>query len=454
MTSIIRKMRNLHQLFSNKPSLILGLAFLCFCIITPSTTSSIFAANLETTSLKAVTGKIGDFTFFDSNRDGIYMPNDGDMAMGGVKIYLFNSMNTTVPTDSTISDIDGFYEFDGLDIADSYKLKFVGPPAYTLSPNIYFSINGQNSVNSDGFTEEISFTSIVNVYTIDAGFVEFIKLRTKLLLQGPAELITTGGKPGSVFNAANYKAIDDWQMNNGLNSEGLVPLKEPYSDIPSFNPVGDEAGLEVIDDPSILLSNGPKGVVDWVFVEIRNSDDPKIVEETQAAILLRDGTVVNTKGSPVLEFSVESGEYYVAVRHRNHLGAMMEFPAVFGEDAVEIDFRDPELETYGENGRVSLDGNTKALWAGNADADDKIVYQGAGNDANGPFFEVLAAPENTDVKVNYIFVGYNMSDFDMNCSTIYQGGNNDLNIVFFNIITHPENLSASPSFIIHEQLPK
>ena len=64
-------------------------------------------------------------------------------------------------------------------------------------------------------------------------------------------------------------------------------------------------------------------VVDWVLVELRTGSASSTKVETQAAFLLNDGTVVDIDGSSDLNFtSAASGDYYIVIRHRNHLAIM------------------------------------------------------------------------------------------------------------------------------------
>ncbi len=70
-----------------------------------------------------------------------------------------------------------------------------------------------------------------------------------------------------------------------------------------------------------IISN--QNIVDWVLVELRNKNNAATVVASCAALLKHDGQVVShTDGTSAVRFQVPSDDYYVAVRHRNHLGAM------------------------------------------------------------------------------------------------------------------------------------
>ena len=67
-------------------------------------------------------------------------------------------------------------------------------------------------------------------------------------------------------------------------------------------------------------------IVDWVLIELRSgssAENATIVSRT-AALLNEDGNVIDTEdGSTNIKFpSVDEGEYYIAVLHRNHLSVI------------------------------------------------------------------------------------------------------------------------------------
>jgi hypothetical protein len=100
--------------------------------------------------------------------------------------------------------------------------------------------------------------------------------------------------------------------------DGYVPSAQPYSASPwSY------AGGEEVD--AAFLDSHPD-IVDWVLLELRTGDPtspPMDIVARRAALLLADGTVVDTAGSPPVLFQgVAGGPYYVAIFQRNHVAAM------------------------------------------------------------------------------------------------------------------------------------
>jgi len=60
---------------------------------------------------------------------------------------------------------------------------------------------------------------------------------------------------------------------------------------------------------------------------------------------------------------------------------------------------------------------------------------------------------NSDALLTYIVAKYLLSDLDMDGRIICQGAGNDLQTLFLNVLLHPDNTGSSLSHIIIEQLP-
>lgn len=85
---------------------------------------------------------IGDFVWYDNDRDGIQ--DEGETGVPGVTVVLYRDDGTAVATTKT--DSTGFYEFNSLPVGD-YYLVFTPPVGYQLSTQN----NGDNdNLDSDG----------------------------------------------------------------------------------------------------------------------------------------------------------------------------------------------------------------------------------------------------------------------------------------------------------------
>lgn len=108
--------------------------------------------------------------------------------------------------------------------------------------------------------------------------------------------------------------------NDALRVARLIPTTEPFTaaGYPHIRTGGGET-----TSSSVLNRTGANAVVDWIIVELRSASNNRTVVATRSALLLRNGHVVDTDGTSAVRFSgMEAGSYYVAIRHRNHLGVM------------------------------------------------------------------------------------------------------------------------------------
>ncbi|MAT52883.1 MAG: hypothetical protein CMN32_00270 [Saprospirales bacterium] len=252
---------------------------------------------------------------------------------------------------------------------------------------------------------------------------------------------------GCLLESANQT-----KMRDDLRKKGLIPLTEPFTENPSFQHVIGCGGETI--DPSVLMVSGDNAIVDWVFIELRSPDDAHEVVSTRSALVQRDGDVVDTDGSsPVFFPNVPSGDYFVAVRHRNHLGMASNHPIHLTPTVAVTDFEDDNFEAYGTNPAINY-GGQRALWSGDLNADRKVIYQGPSNDIASMFFFILSSPDNTLQLMNYIATDYTTTDFNLDGVIIYQGPNNDRSkLLFYTILASPDNINLLANFVINEKLP-
>lgn len=225
-------------------------------------------------------------------------------------------------------------------------------------------------------------------------------------------------------------------MNDQLRAGGLLPVLEPYTAL-GFTHVG--GGGETVA-PGVFDVTGPDAIVDWVLVELRQVGAPATVVATRSALLQRDGDVVGLDGvSPVL-MEASPGSYHVAIRHRNHLGAMRNTPVTLGATSTTVDLTTNGV-AYGTNARKDLGGGVFGLWAGNTFRDAELKYTGQSNDRD-PILNVIGGivPTNT-------VPGYYKEDTNMNGSVRYTGSQNDRDPILVNVG------GVSPTAIRTEQLP-
>jgi hypothetical protein len=129
--------------------------------------------------------------------------------------------------------------------------------------------------------------------------------------------------------------------------------------------------------PFIVVASIPDSVVDWIVLEFRPSLNS--VERYYRTVFVRtDGKIVDLDGkSPVLlsKGGIDSGEYFIAVRHRNHLAIVTEDKIRLYPETVQkvIDFTSPDL----------LMGRTNALKPVGFDPNGSILFGMVAGDVNG-----------------------------------------------------------------------
>lgn len=241
-------------------------------------------------------------------------------------------------------------------------------------------------------------------------------------------------------------------MRDDMRELGLLPLTEPYTAMPTFTHVGEGGGETV--DPSVFDVTGDDAIVDWVFVELRDADQVENVIATRAALLQRDGDIKDLDGTSFLGFQVATaGNYYVAVRHRNHLGVMTNFAFGLSPITQTFDFTDPDTETYGTYAQKDI-GTVTAMWSGDINSNGNVIYQGPNNDVLTMFLNVLSDPGNTENLANYISDGYYTTDINLDGRTIYQGPGNDRNFILFQtVLVYPTNEDFFANYVVKEQIP-
>lgn len=215
-------------------------------------------------------------------------------------------------------------------------------------------------------------------------------------------------------------------MNDGIRLSGFLPLTEPYTAIgyPHVN-----GGGESTTAPVLSSTGGNNAIVDWVMIELRSATTPSLVVDTRSALLQRDGDVVDVDGVSPVNMRSPSGNYHVAVRHRNHLGVMTAAPIALSTTSSLLDLSNTGTTTYGTNARKTSGGafSKQVLWSGDVDRDGTLKYTGAGNDRD----PILAAIGGV-VPTNMVS-GYSLADVNLDGVVKYTGVGNDRDFILSNI---------------------
>lgn len=229
-------------------------------------------------------------------------------------------------------------------------------------------------------------------------------------------------------------------MNDALRGLGTFPLTEPFTAL-GYTHVG--GGGEATTAP-VLAVTGNNAIVDWLLVELRSTVNAATVLESRSALLQRDGDVVSMDGISPVSFTQPAGTYHVAVRHRNHLGAMTLNPVAVSSTPAAVDLRSAATATYGTAARKSVTGTfpAQALWAGDVTFNGQVQYTGAGNDRD-PILVTVGSTAPNNVVTNT----YSTRDVNMNGSVQYIGAGNDRDPILTTVG------STTPNNVRVQQLP-
>lgn len=150
-------------------------------------------------------------------------------------------------------------------------------------------------------------------------------------------------------------------LTTALKSLGYIPLSQPYNTAP-WNYSGAESVISI-----------PTGVVDWVLVELRTGTTAATKAASRAGFLKSDGKIVDLDGSSLLRFSGVSGNYYVVIRHRNHLAIMSAAPITLNSSSTLYLFTTAQTQAYGTNSLKDLGTGNFGMVSGDANKDGQIT---------------------------------------------------------------------------------
>ena len=287
--------------------------------------------------------------------------------------------------------------------------------------------SGNGSINTSGNTISFPITlASSNITAID----KFDVAKAKVFLQGA---YTTG----------------TGLMSDNLRVAGLIPLTDPYRQSPYSSYFTEVSDPQTETITSTVLNDQPSqgdNIVDWVFLELRNSGGNQVLE-TRSALVQRDGDIVDVDGkSPVTFNNVDPGNYTVAVRHRNHLGLSTDpssFTPMLSEKqstAPIINFTTSNTLYGGSAAHGTASDGKYVLWAGNANGDGKVKFSGLQNDKDYLFITTLSS--NPSQILSNI---YSPADFNMDGKVNFNGISNDKDFIYNKVLGGSSSASKNES---------
>jgi hypothetical protein len=161
--------------------------------------------------------------------------------------------------------------------------------------------------------------------------------------------------------ALNPNTDEENLMRDDLRVAGLIPTLSPY---------GDGATCA----PTVFDVTGNDAIVDWVFIELRDATDNTTILASTPALVQRDGDVVALDGISVVSINSTTDDYYVALKHRNHLGVLTASAISLSEMTTTLDLStDITSVTGGALALKDMGNSIYAMYAGDAVSDGSVL---------------------------------------------------------------------------------
>lgn len=232
-----------------------------------------------------------------------------------------------------------------------------------VSNQITIAAAGINPVTSGGVLAKIRFLVLTTATIGATSYVNFQQVIFDQFLPVPLTANGTVYVGPTAVNVLTYLQgaylSNTGLMTTALQSYGFLPPIDPYS--------------------NLVSSTLPTTMVDWIRLEIRTSIDPASVVMSTSAILKSDGTIVpalSGVGQVMLDPAiVQMGNYYIVIRHRNHLPIMSAMPvALLANSSSLYNFTSGQSQAYSssQNPLMQLGTYLYGMISGDATADGVI----------------------------------------------------------------------------------
>jgi hypothetical protein len=244
-------------------------------------------------------------------------------------------------------------------------------------------------------------------------------------------------------------------MTDSLRQKGLLPLSTPYGN--GAYTIGytsvNNTSIETTS-AGVLAVTGNNAIVDWVFVQIRSKADSAIVLGTRSALIQRDGDIVDMDGTSPLTFATNIPDnYFVSIKHRNHIGIMTANKYALSLTANCIDLTTTSTPLFTKPGKVGnpapltgptrIQNGVRTLYAGNCNIlntlTSRFITYNALTTSDRNELYVVTGGTNT-------LNGYTVYDVDMNGFARFNGFDPDRNVIL-------SNCGGSNNLVTNEQTP-
>lgn len=245
---------------------------------------------------------------------------------------------------------------------------------------------------------------------------EAIRVKAKVFLDGP-------------YDPGPHTMKDDLRT--------LLSPSDPY-DAGPFALTGNwtHAWHNMHINPVLLnTTDNNNALVDWVVLELRDASNASTLLAARPCLVQRDGDLVDIDGQEGVWFDVPATNYYVSVRHRNHLGTRTATAVAISNSMSAVDFTLTSTSTFGTNARNTAADGKATLWCGDARSDRNVKYTGSANDPAVILIAVgSTTPNNT---LNSV---YRNEDVNMNGQVKYSGAGNDRDPILVTLGGNPNRV--------------
>ena len=252
-----------------------------------------------------------------------------------------------------------------------------------------------------------------------------------------------------IFLQGNYNSGTGFMTDN-LRTLNLIPVTEPYTGATGYTHSGSGGGETSL--ATIVGSGAPASndaIVDWVFVQLHDGTTGTVLS-TRAALLQRDGDIVETDGTSSLNMAGNTaGNYFVSIRHRNHLAVRsLNNIALQKTSTTAYNFTDNLSKAFAgavpNNPMATLNTNIFGMWGGNANNDNTVKMTGLAA-SNNDYLQLL---NTLGSSTNSIPNTYSKQDLNMDGTVKMTGlsaANNDY-LKLINILGASINTISQPAF--------
>ena len=349
-------------------------------------------------------------------------------------VYTYTTLNNAGCVNTATLDLTIQY-------ATSSTTNITACNSYTWTNGVTYSSAGTYSYTTT------NAANCDSVLTLNLTLNNGVSIAPKAMLYGAYDA-TTGLMKDSLRRATHCPSAQ-------IGIPGVCPPVNviPSTRLNSFNSVAcpNDADTTIGGGNSVIADNimsvsGNDAIVDWIFVEVRDGANFNNVVATKYALIQRDGDIVSCiDGTSPLYFScVCPGDYYLSVKHRNHLGVMTGTVVTLGASTTSFNFSDPSANVWVKPGYPTTITNTPrktvgavaTMWGGDANTNKNAKYNGTANDKEQILYDFGVSSNTNDI----LYQVYKNSDLNMDAKVKYNNSDNDKNWLL-NLIL----ISASPS---------